>query len=205
MTVGATILVAIVFGAGAYLYANNQATQEKEALNTQIVALQNEVSSAKKAAEATPNSSAGATATTDATADWQTYNDTTYNFSFKYPKGLVVQPSASNNAVNYYMISINKSGDISPDGGIIGDVSGAYLQIGNSSTVNGSRAIINSSSGKIDAVYSTDVTSDAYNFYVYEFQKNGKYYAFAMNYNNDTPSIMTPDQFKQLVDTIIFN
>lgn len=205
MTVGVAILAAIVFGVGAYLYANNQATQEKEALNTQIVTLQNEVSSAKKVAEATPNSSAGATATTDATATWATYTDTTYNFRFKYPKGLVVQ-SASNNAVNYYTILINKSEDVGTDGG---DFSHAYLQIGNSSSITGSQVTIKSPSGEIAATYSTKITaiSDtpvAYIFYYYEFQKGGKYYLFGMNNWEDTP-LMTPDQFKQLVDTITFN
>lgn len=204
MTVGVVILAAIVFGAGAYLYANNQATQEKEALNTQIVTLQNEVSSAKKAAEATPNSSTGSTATTDATAAWATYTDTTYNFSFKYPKGLVVGPAKLDKTVNYYLITIDKS-DIEG-----GDFSHAFLQIeqiDNSSSITGSQVTIKSPSGEIAATYSTKISADtpaAYISYYYEFQKSGKYYSFGMNNWEDTP-LMTADQFKQLVDTITFN
>lgn len=95
--VGITILAAIIFGAGAYMYANNQATQEKDALNTQIVALQNEVLSARKTATTTSDSSTPATNTDDKAAstekssvpsDWKTYKNTKYGYSLNYPNNL---------------------------------------------------------------------------------------------------------------------
>lgn len=207
MTVGVAILAAIVFGAGAYLYANNQATQEKETLNTQIITLQNEVSDAKKAAEVTSNSSTGATTVTDA---WATYTDTAFGFSFKYPKDLVVTLAKVKDVTDPSTIFINKSENVKADGSYTADVSVVSISVRDSSYFaddTGSQVAINSPSGKLTATYMTDEAPMGYTYYVYEFQKDGKFYMFRMNnYNSDGKTIlMTADQFKQLVDTITFN
>lgn len=62
------VLVAILFGGGAYAYANNKAEKEKKDLNAQITELQSQVSSAKTT-----------------TADWKTYTNPTFGYSIKYP------------------------------------------------------------------------------------------------------------------------
>ncbi|TSC92370.1 MAG: hypothetical protein CEN89_735 [Candidatus Berkelbacteria bacterium Licking1014_7] len=82
MVIGIAVIVAIVFGGGAYAYVNNKATKEKDDLNAQITELQSQVSSAA-IATTTPSSTTSATA--DATANWKTYTNSTYGFSFKYP------------------------------------------------------------------------------------------------------------------------
>lgn len=207
--VGAALLAIIVFGAGVYLYANNQATQEKEALNAQIITLQNEVSNAKKAAEVTPNSSTNTTETTDATAAWATYTDTTHGFSFKHPKELVVTPVKVKDVID--SISINKSEDINAYGSYTADISEASITVRDSSNFpsdTGSQVVIdNSLSGKLTANYVTDEAPMGYTYYVYEFQKDGKFYMFRMNnYDSDGRTIlMTADQFKQLIGTVAFN
>jgi outer membrane murein-binding lipoprotein Lpp len=80
--IGIAVLVAIVFGGGAYAYVNNKATKEKNDLNAQITQLQSQVASAK--VSATVTSIASASATTDETANWKTYTNDKNGFSFKY-------------------------------------------------------------------------------------------------------------------------
>ncbi|MFA6897502.1 MAG: hypothetical protein WCQ96_04435 [Patescibacteria group bacterium] len=205
---GVALLVAIVFGAGAYLYVNSQAAQEKEALNAQIVTLQNEVLNAKKAAETTPDSSANATETTDSIAAWATYTDTAYGFSFKHPKGLVITSNEVKDIID--SIDINKSEDINADGSRMADVSEASITVRNSSSFpgdTGSQVTIDSPSGKLTANYMADEAPMGYTYYVYEFQKDGKFYMFRMNNydSNDRTILMTADQFKQLIGTVTFN
>ena len=85
MIIGIAVLVAIIFGGGAYAYVNNKAEKEKKDLNAQITQLQSQVSSAKTAIT-TP----GTTTTTDETASWKSYSDTTTGFSFKYPENFTI-------------------------------------------------------------------------------------------------------------------
>lgn len=151
--------------------------------------------------------------TVDATAGWQTYTDTNYNFSFKYPKGLIVWSQAPNNIPgDSYTISINIIGDVHYDktyGKVVAaDVSDADLIISNSSffTDNNDTSTpvtINSPSGKIIANYSSFTVPMGYTPYVYEFQRGGKYYTFRMN-NYDNKQLMAPDQFKKLIETVTF-
>jgi outer membrane murein-binding lipoprotein Lpp len=85
MIVGIAVIVAILFGGGAYAYVNNKAEKEKKDLNAQITELQSQVSSATTATTTTPSSSTSTTAATDETASWKTYTSDKYGFSIKYP------------------------------------------------------------------------------------------------------------------------
>ena len=85
MIIGIAVIVAFVFGGGAYAYVNNKAEKEKKDLNAQITELQSQVTSAKTATATTPSSSTSTTTTTDATANWKTYTNPDYGLSFKYP------------------------------------------------------------------------------------------------------------------------
>lgn len=77
MAVLLTVLIMLGLAGGGYYYINKQNQTDKKALQSQIDDL-----NAKLAAEKT--SSTVTTATT-ATADWKTYKNDTYGFSFKYP------------------------------------------------------------------------------------------------------------------------
>lgn len=83
MVIGIAVLVAIVFGGGAYAYMNNKATKEKNDLNAQITELQKQVATLGTITTTTPVSSTSVT--TDETANWTTYTNTQYGFSYKYP------------------------------------------------------------------------------------------------------------------------
>lgn len=54
MVVGIAIIIAILFGGGAYAYVNNKATKDKEVLNAQITELQSQVSSGTVASGTAP-------------------------------------------------------------------------------------------------------------------------------------------------------
>lgn len=82
MVIGIAVLVAIVFGGGAYAYVNNKAEKEKKDLSAQITELQSQVSSGTVATTTTPSSS---TSATDETADWKLYSNSEFGFSVKYP------------------------------------------------------------------------------------------------------------------------
>ena len=84
MVVVIALIVAIVFGGGAYAYVNNKAEKEKKDLNAQIAGLQSQVSSATTATTTTSSSSTSTTAT-DLTANWKTYTSDKYGYSLKYP------------------------------------------------------------------------------------------------------------------------
>lgn len=85
MIIGIAVVVAIVFGGGAYAYVNNKATKEKKDLNAQITELQSQVSSGTTATTTTPSSATSVTA--DETANWKTYTNTKYGYSIKFPTG----------------------------------------------------------------------------------------------------------------------
>lgn len=98
------IIVAIIFGGGAYAYVNNKATKEKKDLNAQITQLQSQVAASETTATTTtttPSSTTSATTTADVTASWKTYANTKYGFSFKYPDSWT-SGAQSNNANNIY-------------------------------------------------------------------------------------------------------
>ena len=69
------IIVAIIFGGGAYAYVNNKATKEKKDLNAQITQLQSQVSSATAVTTTTTTTPSSATSATAATG--VTDNETT--------------------------------------------------------------------------------------------------------------------------------
>jgi len=109
IVLGIMLIVAIVFGAGVYLYANNKTAKEKEKLNAQITELQNKISGAKTA-----------TMPTDEIANWKTYTNTKYGYSFKYPD-TVTMTASEDNSDN---LAINPTADgvnVFPVGGNIGN------------------------------------------------------------------------------------
>lgn len=102
MIIGIAVIVAIVFGGGAYAYVNSKAEKEKKDLNAQITELQSQVSSATTATTATPST----TTTTDETANWKTYTSPTFGYSIKYPtawtekQGRVLETGVSEDTKN---------------------------------------------------------------------------------------------------------
>ena len=100
MVVGIAVLVAIVFGGGAYAYVNNKATKEKNDLQTQITDLQKQVAtsgttSGTTSATTTPSSTTSTT--TDETVNWKTYTNDTEGYSVKYPSNWFFVYSAEQN------------------------------------------------------------------------------------------------------------
>jgi len=68
MVIGIAVIVAIVFGGGAYVYVNNKAEKEKKDLKAQITELQSQISSGTTA---TTLPSSATSATADETTSWQ--------------------------------------------------------------------------------------------------------------------------------------
>ena len=76
------ILLAVVISSGAtYLFVTDQANKENDNLQSQIDTLNDAINAQKSST----------TATTDETADWKTYTNTTYGFNFKYPKDWTIE------------------------------------------------------------------------------------------------------------------
>jgi len=105
MIIGIAVVVAIVFGGGAYAYVNNKTEKEKKDLNAQITELQSQVSSLQTTTT-TPSSSTSTTAATDETASWKTYTSPTFGYSIKYPtawtekQGRVLEAGVSEDTKN---------------------------------------------------------------------------------------------------------
>ncbi len=76
------IITAAIIGGGGYWYMNKKANDDKAKLQSQIDDLNKQVAELK----ATSSTSA----TTDETANWKTYTNSTYGFSFKYPANFTV-------------------------------------------------------------------------------------------------------------------
>lgn len=90
------VLIAIIFGGGAYAIVNNKAIKDKDNLNGQIGLLDAQVAYLKSPGGvpplglATATSSANATATADPTAGWKLFNEDYTKFQIKYPTSLSV-------------------------------------------------------------------------------------------------------------------
>lgn len=84
------LFTAVVVGGGTYWFTNSRATQDKAALQDRIDSLSKKVSALESANSTAPTVTApksdGNTATSDPTADWRSYSNSTYGLSFKYPK-----------------------------------------------------------------------------------------------------------------------
>lgn len=99
MVIGIAVLVAIVFGGGAYAYVNNKATKEKKDLNAQITDLQKQVTSSGATSTTTTPTSSTSTAA-DPTASWKTYTSSTYGYNVKYPADWTVALDGKNLSIN---------------------------------------------------------------------------------------------------------
>lgn len=85
------ILVALISGGGIYAWQANKSTSEKAQLQSQITSLQSQLNQQKTTPATTPTTTTPTTTTTtDETADWKTYTNEKYGYSFKYPKGWIV-------------------------------------------------------------------------------------------------------------------
>jgi type II secretory pathway pseudopilin PulG len=80
------ILTAVIAISGTYAYMQNKANREKTDLETQLATLQS---------SATATTSATIPTTADKTADWKTYTNEEYGFSFKYPEDWVIEEDTS--------------------------------------------------------------------------------------------------------------
>jgi len=124
------VATAIVVGGGTYYYINHRATTDKNNLQAQINTLNSKLTAAGKsladtqAANQAAASTAAATVSTDPTANWKTYTNTTYNYSIKYPSNLILSeyskegvgfyqtaPSSGYEVAAYVSISVIKLGD----------------------------------------------------------------------------------------------
>jgi hypothetical protein len=103
MIIGIAVIVAIVFGGGAYAYVNSKAEKEKKDLNAQISDLQKQVAASATTATTTAPIT---TTTTDETANWKTYTSPTFGYSIKYPiawtekQGRVLETGVSEDTKN---------------------------------------------------------------------------------------------------------
>lgn len=100
------VLAAVIFGGGVYAYQSNQAKKDKDALKSQITALETEKANLEKqVADSTTNtttttqSSTSTTTTTDETANWKTYTSASLGISFKYPSDWFVKEASSDSRI----------------------------------------------------------------------------------------------------------
>jgi len=150
MIIGIAVIVAIVFGGGAYAYVNNKAEKEKKDLKAQITELQSQVSSATTATTV-PSSATSATTATDATASWKTYTNSSSGFSLKYPSNYYYKEStnASGQTVEFSNYAIV---DNSEPGSAKGDQFGIFVEIQATNASNDTTA------GRIDSYKIGDYT-----------------------------------------------
>ncbi|HLC44068.1 MAG TPA: PsbP-related protein [Patescibacteria group bacterium] len=82
------IITGGIVGSVTYYLVQKKATTDKNSLQSQIDDLNKKLAAtnaAITAATSTTSTTSSTTATTDPTAEWKTYTNTTYRFSFKYP------------------------------------------------------------------------------------------------------------------------
>lgn len=104
------ILTAGVVGGGVWYFLDQQATQDKNNLNTQISDLQTSLTKLKTTATSTTT----IPTTTDATASWKTYTSDAFKYSIKYPSNWFVTADGN-------LLSVN-----SPENQAIRDQTNAY-------------------------------------------------------------------------------
>ena len=77
------IVTTAIVGGGGYYFMSKKIASDKSKLEAEIAGLEKSISDLKAAS--TSSTSSTSTATTDETADWKTYTNEPYKFSFKYP------------------------------------------------------------------------------------------------------------------------
>lgn len=104
------ILIAFISGGTGYLMARYQLQTQIENLNNQLNSLQSQMTQLNKNSNTLNNSTSSET---DETADWETYTNSTYGFSFKYPKSYSIQNSSgSTDIVSIYSPSNTNVEDV---------------------------------------------------------------------------------------------
>ncbi|MDO8444387.1 MAG: hypothetical protein Q7S80_02700 [bacterium] len=108
-----------IVGYGAYYFVNKTATADKKNLQTQIDDLNKKITDANTALTAA-QATTSTTATTDPTAGWKTYTNSTYGYSFKYPGTVNLTASLENS--NNLAISATAAGvNVFPAGESVGN------------------------------------------------------------------------------------
>lgn len=79
------VLSAVIVGSGTYYLVNNRANSEKATLQDQITALNTKATPEATTPTVTTPSPTTTTKTSDPTATWKTYTNTTNAYSVKYP------------------------------------------------------------------------------------------------------------------------
>jgi len=114
------VATAAIVGGGTYYYVNHKAANDKNALQSQINDLNEKIKHTGKsltdaqttdATQANTNNTSDSNSTTSATtpiatvstADWKTFSDKTYGFSFKYPAADVANSDTSDSDSNIYI------------------------------------------------------------------------------------------------------
>ncbi len=97
-----TIVITAVVAVGAsYYYLNNKAEEEKTELQDQIDGFEDDINQLERqvsSLQTTDSDSASTATTTDETADWETYTNEEYGFSFKYPADWLVRNLTETNS-----------------------------------------------------------------------------------------------------------
>lgn len=117
IVIGIVFIVAIVFGAGMYLYANNKAAKENENLNAQITELQNKISDAKVTAPIIKNDSAQPIASQDSSdlilSGIKLAIPSNWKIEDKSDKGIMAEIPGIKSPINLSIEKCNDSSDFS--------------------------------------------------------------------------------------------
>ena len=119
IVVSGVLVAELIAGGGVYAYQKSQNDKQEASLHSQIDILNSQLISSKQVGEsATPGVTVSPIATVtpilqpsaapDATANWQTYNNSSIGLSFKYPQGYFVE-SQSGLKGNYLRVSNHSS------------------------------------------------------------------------------------------------
>lgn len=113
----AVLITAIIGVGGSYYYLTAKAAEEKAELQEQIEELNDQINDMQdqieEMGEEASSKTSSETITEDETADWETYTNTTYNFSINHPNAWKVsdkmQTSGSAGTEDYLKIYKNDS------------------------------------------------------------------------------------------------
>lgn len=88
------VVTIVVIGGGVYSFMNKQATDDKAGLQSQIDSLNKQVTDLKTTGTTIP-------VTTDETASWKTFTNSTNRYSIKYPASWVYDAAENNDSITF--------------------------------------------------------------------------------------------------------